>query len=132
MIYVVDTNALVWYLSGSPRLSRRAKAVLDNPGDGNQLAVPTIVLVEAWDLARKGRREYVPLKQIVRAIKAREVLLQELTLNVVNLLPDLWEDNRDLIVLATALDFRQRYGAASIVSSDEKIRDCQTLVPCVW
>ena len=93
MIYVVDTNALVWYLSQSPRLSVDAKMVLDNPGAGNQLAVPTIVLVEAWDLARKQRREYVSLRQILRVIKSRNILLQELSLDVVNALPDLWDGN---------------------------------------
>ena len=132
MIYVVDTSALVWYLSGSPKLSVDAKLVLDNPGAGNQLAVPTIVLVEAWDLARKRRREYVPLSQILRAIRSRNVLLQELSVGIVKLLPDLWEDNRDLIVLATALDLQARYGAATIVSSDRKMRFNQSLVPCVW
>ena len=132
MIYVVDTNALVWYLSQSPRLSVDAKMVLDNPGVGNQLAVPTIVLVEAWDLARKQRREYVPLRQILRVIKSRNILLQELSLDVVNALPDLWDDSRDLIILATALDLQARYGAATIISSDRKIRSDQSLISCIW
>ena len=132
MIYVVDTNALVWYLSQSPRLSVDAKMVLDNPGAGNQLAVPTIVLVEAWDLARKQRREYVSLRQILRVIKSRNILLQELSLDVVNALPDLWDDSRDLIILATALDLQARYGAATIISSDRKIRSDQSLISCIW
>lgn len=106
--------------------------VLDNPGAGNQLAVPTIVLVEAWDLARKQRREYVPLRQILRVIKSRNILLQELSLDVVNALPDLWDDSRDLIILATALDLQARYGAATIISSDRKIRSDQSLISCIW
>ena len=132
MIYLVDTNALVWYLSGSSKLSQIAKSVLDSPGTGNQLAVPTIVLVEAWDLARKRRREYVPLRQILRLIRSRTILLQGLTLSVVNLLPDLWQDSRDLIILATALDLKAQYGAVAIISRDRKFRFCQSLVPCIW
>ena len=131
MIYVLDTNALVWYLSGDPQLSQSAKNIMDNPGAGNWLAVPTIVLVEAWDLQRKHRRNPVPLKKILRSIRAQNVLLRDLTLNVVNLLPDLWEDSRDMIILATALDLGQQYGSASVVSSDRKIRK-QSIVPCVW
>ena len=133
LIYLVDTNALVWYLSGKLQNYLKLQRVwLDSPGTGNQLAVPTIVLVEAWDLARKRRREYVPLRQILRSIRSRTILLQGLTLSVVNLLPDLWQDSRDLIILATALDLKAQYGAVAIISRDRKFRFCQSLVPCIW
>ena len=132
LIYVVDTSPLIWYLSRSARLSNAAKAILDNPGTNNRLAVPTMVLVEAWDLSRKQRREYVPVKNIIRTIKARSIVLEELTINVVNQLPDLWEDSRDMIVLATALDLEAQYGEVAIVSSDRKMRFCQSLVRCIW
>lgn len=38
MILVVDTHALVWYLSASPKLSSKAKAALQNPQ--NSIVIP--------------------------------------------------------------------------------------------
>ena len=131
-MYVLDTQAFVWYLSSDSRLSATAIDVISAPGDGNQLAIPIICLVEAWDLDRKRRQGFAPWNHIRQQLKAREVLIRDLDLNVINLMPNLWTDAHDMIILATALDLQARYGAATIVSSDRKMRFCQSLVPCVW
>ena len=132
MIYVLDANAIVRYLAGSSLLSPRAKAIMDDPGEGNRMAVPTIVLTEAWDIARKKRRDFVPYLNVLRAIRSRDMLVEDLTVTIVNALPDEGRDLHDLIILATALDLRDRYGDVTIVSSDQDIRYRQTLIPCVW
>ena len=62
MIYLLDASALIRYLAASPSLSPQAKDIIDDPGSGNQLAVPTIALVEAWDVARKQRRDFVTIQ----------------------------------------------------------------------
>ena len=131
-MYVLDTQALVWYLSGDSRLSATAIDVISDPGDANQLAIPTICLVEAWDLDRKKRQGFVPWSRIRQELRAREVVIRALDLSIINLMPDLWTDAHDMIVLATALDLQARYGTATIVSSDRKLRFDQTLVPCIW
>lgn len=51
--YVVDTHALVWYLTGDRRLGSQAEAVLNDPDV--TLIIPAIVLAEIKDLAHKGR-----------------------------------------------------------------------------
>ena len=142
MIYVVDTQALVWHVIGSPRLSQSAKKVLDNPGGGNRLAVPAIVLAEAWDLDRKGRRQPAPWSQIEAVLKARKVVVGEINISVIRQMrwADTrlqkhnyrWSDIHDLIILATALDLQGRYGSATIISSDQKLRLEQNFIPCVW
>lgn len=131
MIYLLDTGALVRYLSGSPLLSPHAKRIIDRPGEGNRLAVPTIALVEAWDIARKKRGTFAPFRRVMDAIISKEVLVEDLTLAVVNRLTEEWNDSRDMIILATALELQERYGAVTLVSSDMEFRR-QTLVPCVW
>lgn len=131
MIYLLDASALIRYVSGSSSLSQAAKQIMDSPGQGNRLAVPTIALVEVWDVARKNRRDFVPLHAVTAAIKTKDVLVEDLTLAIVNKLSDVWKDSRDMIILATALDLQSRYGSVTIVSSDEEFRR-QTLVPCVW
>ena len=129
---MLDASALIRYLAASPSLSPQAKDIIDDPGSGNQLAVPTIALVEVWDVARKQRRDFLPFSFIRDHIQSRNIIVEDLTLAVVNRLPDEWEDSRDMIILATALELQTRYGEATIVSSDRKMRFDQTLVPCVW
>lgn len=53
---VVDTHALIWYLSGDRRLSNSALQFLGQiANEGNQIAISTISLVEIIYLAEKGR-----------------------------------------------------------------------------
>lgn len=52
----VDTHALIWYLSGDQRLSESARQFLSAiGGEGNQVVVSSISLVEIAYLAEKGR-----------------------------------------------------------------------------
>lgn len=49
--YVIDTHALFWYLTASPRLSAPAKTVFDRGAAGEaRLLVPVIVLAELFFL----------------------------------------------------------------------------------
>ena len=132
MIYLLDASALIRYLAASPLLSPQAKDIIDDPGPGNQLAVPAIALVEMWDLARKRRGDFLPLSLIMDSIQARNIVVEDLTLAIVNRLPDEWEDSRDMIIPATALELQARYGEVAIVSSDRKMRFDQSLVQCLW
>ena len=130
--YVLDTQAFVWYLSGDSRLSSTALNIIRDPGDGNQLAIPTICLVEAWDLDRKRRQGAAPWSHIRQGLRAKEILIRDLDLNVINLMPNLWPDAHDMIIIATALDLQARYGATTIISRDREMRFDQSLVPCIW
>ena len=53
---VVDTHALIWYLSGDRRLSDPAKQLLAQiANESNQVAISSISLIEITYLAEKGR-----------------------------------------------------------------------------
>ena len=132
MIYLLDASALIRYLTRSPSLSPLAKDIIDVPGAGNQLAIPTIALVEAWDVARKQWRDFVPFRLIRDSIQSRNMIVEDLTLAIVDKLPNEWEDSHDMIILETALELHARYGEITIVSSDRKMRFDQSLVPCLW
>ena len=55
-LYVVDTDVLIWYFTGSKRLEKKLKEKIDAVRNlGGRLLVPTIVLAEALDIAEKGR-----------------------------------------------------------------------------
>ena len=134
MIYLLDASALVKYLSASPDLTPPAKSIIDDPGPGNRLAVPSICLVEVWDIARKNRRGFSNYSLVTQTIRSKGISVEVLYLAVVQLLPDLWEDTRDMMILATALELEARHGQGSVtvISSDEKIRNSQSCVPCLW
>lgn len=127
---MVDTHPLVWYVAGDARLSSKARAILDDPGSGNRLAVPTIVLAEAWDLARK-KRVTVSFSQVVRVVRASRALIWPLDLTVINQLPGQIREIHDGIIVATALDLQVSYTLVSIVTRDANIKS-MGLVTCVW
>ena len=53
MKYVVDTHALLWFLTASPRLSSNAKSILDDPN--NSSILPATALAEACWIVKRGR-----------------------------------------------------------------------------
>ena len=54
--HVTDTHSIVWHLTRSRKLSRRARRVFQAADEGNgQILVPTIVLVEAVFIAERRR-----------------------------------------------------------------------------
>ena len=134
MIYLLDTNALVGYLGGQPGLNASTRAIIDDPGAGNQLAIPTMALVEAWDVSRKKRRGFTGFSQVLPLLRARQILVEDLTVSVVTRLQELWADSRDMVILATALDLEVRHGrgAVTLITSDHKLQNNQTLIPWIW
>ena len=83
MLYVVDTHSLVWFLAGNSGLSLKARTILNDPGEGNRLAVPTILLAESWELARKNRIP-ISFNPVVQGVRASGALVCPLNLETVN------------------------------------------------
>lgn len=50
--YIVDTHALIWYLEGNTKLSKKARAILDDTQ--SQLVLPLIALAEAAFVVERG------------------------------------------------------------------------------
>lgn len=70
--YVLDTHALIWYLSNDSRLGRAAREILDE--ETHVLVLPVIVLAEARFLADR-KRVPIPFDEILRTIlKTGDVL----------------------------------------------------------
>lgn len=59
---LLDTHAFVWWLEGSPRLSRRARSVLER--EGNEIFVSAAT---AWELTTKARLGRLPFASEVAA-----------------------------------------------------------------
>jgi PIN domain nuclease of toxin-antitoxin system len=127
--YVVDTHALVWYLTGSTKLSTAARSVLDEISGGTADGIiPIIVLAEASLLYEK-RRATLTFERILGVLETTPTLyLVPLDLLVVSrsrrltALPDL----HDRFIVATAQNRR-----AALITADRLITG-SSLVPVVW
>jgi PIN domain nuclease of toxin-antitoxin system len=98
--YVVDTHALVWYLTGDRRLGSQAEAVLNDPDV--TLIIPAIVLAEIKDLAHKGRFAQT-LADVLAVIGSdARCRVYPIDLDVVNVTP-VQLDIHDSLIVGVAL-----------------------------
>ncbi len=120
MDYVLDTHSLIWYFTGSKKLSRRAKEAIDDCiSKGGRLLVPTIALSEALDIAEKGRVEFdfQKMYQVINDNPVFQIIgfgasIFDETLEIRNI-----QEIHDRIIVATA-----RFYSADIITKDRIIR----------
>jgi PIN domain nuclease of toxin-antitoxin system len=81
--YVLDTHTLFWYLTGSPKLSLKARAVIDNGLEtGDKVIISTITLAELYYLNERAGshldffKEYKRLEDMfeISSIEPRDIL----------------------------------------------------------
>jgi PIN domain nuclease of toxin-antitoxin system len=120
-IYIIDTHVLIWYFTGSKRLSTELKDLIDTcRSQGGRLLVPTIVLAEALNVAERGRVDFdfAELYQLVQDEPEFEVVgfgseIFEKTMRVQDV-----TEIHDRIITATG-----SYYGASVLTKDGVIRD---------
>ena len=70
-MYVVDTHALIWYLTGHKRLSPRARMIFDEADKGNtRIIISAIVIAEMYFADHKSTL-FVDFGEMYRQIKAK-------------------------------------------------------------
>ncbi len=119
MNYVLDTHALIWYFTGSEKLKRQAKEIIDDCiNKGGKLLVPTIVLSEALDIAEKRKVEFdfQKMHRLISDSPAFEIIgfsasIFDETLEIKNI-----QEIHDRIIVATA-----RFYSADIITKDRII-----------
>lgn len=129
MRYVLDTHALVWYLTGDMRLGAAAQHILNN-GD-NQLIVPAIVLAEAKHIADR-KRVPVPFSEIIQAIVSMpQCTVLPLDIFTVSRLPAEL-DIHDSLIVATALYCQDFFGEEIIILTNDLTITHSGLVQVIW
>jgi PIN domain nuclease of toxin-antitoxin system len=131
-VIVLDTHVLVWWVSGSGRLSLRARRAIEQGLRRRPTVVSTISLLEIATAVRRGRLELaLPLDQWIVDLRALpELQFQPVTVEIAALAGSFDEatpgDPADRVIVATALTSR-----AKLVTADERLRG-SALVATVW
>ena len=129
MIYIVDTHTLVWFLTGSKQLSKKAESILKRPEV--QIIIPTIVLAEMRYLHYKKKIPF-PIEKVKSVIIEDErCIVFPLNEDVVDLLPTELEIH-DGIICATALVLKKILKEEiSIITKDNEIKNFKS-VEVLW
>jgi PIN domain nuclease of toxin-antitoxin system len=131
-VIVLDTHVLVWWVSGSGRLSVRAKRVINQGLRRSPAIVSTISVLEIVTAVRRGRLELgSPLAQWLADLRALpELQFEPMSGEIAELAGSFDEampgDPADRIIVATALTLRAR-----LVTADERLRESRR-VSTVW
>ena len=127
-LYVVDTHALFWHLTASPRLSSRARQVFDEAYNGDvTLVLSPIVLLELYGVVRKVGAP-IDFSQELDYLARPPFQVEPITLQDLRLLDHLSSipELHDRLISATALRLN-----APILTRDPEIQACPS-VTAVW
>ncbi len=120
---VLDTHVLVWWATGDPELSKKAKAAIEREKDGGEIIVSSI---SAWEIALLVERERLLLSMDVTSWLAMVGQIEavrfvpvdvEIAVKSTSLPGTFHKDPADRIIVATA-----RKLAVPLLTKDEKIR----------
>jgi len=105
-IYLLDTHTLLWFLQGNPRLSPKAKGLVED--QGNRVLVS---IVSCWEIAIKTGQGTMNLSEPSRTLLQRELPGNDLELLPISLdhatavegLPRHHKDPFDRLLIAQAM-----------------------------
>jgi PIN domain nuclease of toxin-antitoxin system len=127
-VLVLDTHALVWFLTADHRLGPAARAALTD--ERIEVVIPALVLAEVSSLSAKGRTP-VDLARVLRHVHQTDnTRIASFDETTARLLPaDL--DIHDGIIVATGLALLATGVSVALVTRDAKIT-ASGLVDVVW
>ncbi|MFM0172026.1 type II toxin-antitoxin system VapC family toxin [Paraburkholderia sediminicola] len=120
---VLDTHTLVWWATGDPTLSKKAKTAIAQELTDGEIAVSAI---SAWEIAMLVERERLALSMDVSSWLAKVSEIEsvrfvpvdvEIATKSVELPGEFHKDPADRMIVATARKF-----AVPLITKDEKIR----------
>ena len=120
--YVVDTHALVWYLTADRKLPGRIARILQAAERGErQVIVPTIVLAEGLRIEEKGRAALAKGRILDWVLRHAALVVVDFDLPTVIAMRELGSEMElhDRIIAATA----RRLGVA-VMTRDRDIAAC--------
>jgi PIN domain nuclease of toxin-antitoxin system len=130
-VILVDTHVVVWLAFDHDRLSKKARAAIDDARrNGDGLAICDITLLELATLFRKGRiRLDISIESFLEEVEARFVVLPisgRACVRALGLPAAYPKDPADRMIGATAL-----VEGLSLLTADREIRQAQA-VRTIW
>ncbi len=130
---VADTHTLVWYLSGSNKLSQLAQSALDQASQtGQSIYLSSISLIEVAYLVERGRLPELAWQQLHQALIDPHVGITDVPIDgaiaqTLRQIPrDIVPEMPDRIIAATALHL-----SLPLVTHDHKIQ-ALTAIQTIW
>lgn len=129
---VLDTHALVWWVTGAPALSARARRALQSVTPRQPAIASAISVFEIATAVRRGRLQFsIALDQWLNDLRVLpELKLEPVTADIAQragtLESSLPGDPADRIIVATAMQLQAR-----LLTADDRLRESQP-VETVW
>ena len=131
-LIVLDTHALIWWLTGGASLSRAAKLAIAKAAKENQVVASAISVLEIVTAVRRGRLQFTaPLEQwLADARRLPELRFEPVSAEIAQHAGSFGEemhgDPADRIIAATAIILN-----AALVTADGKLRASRA-VKTIW
>lgn len=116
MPILIDTQAIVWAVTDSPRLSIAARAAITNGAE--EICISAVTAYEFADLNRRGRFEVdLPFGQVLSQLEARLLDYPAGLWTIAETLPAIHFDPVDRMLVAHAI-----HADLTLVTADAKMR----------
>ena len=129
MNYVLDTHALIWFLTSNNKLGKKALEILRRADSEKEtIIIPTVVLAEVLYICEKNNAE-IKFREILDRINENSsFLVYELNLEVILKLQNLKKikELHDRIIVATGI-----LSESNIITKDQNILDSK-YVGVIW
>ena len=129
MSYVLDTHALIWFLTSDNKLGNKALELLRRADTGKEtIIIPTVVLAEVLYICEKNKVA-IKFKEIFEKINEKDnYIVYDLNLEVILKLEELSKihELHDRIILATAV-----LSDSKIITRDGPIKE-SNYAEVVW
>ncbi|MBU4038084.1 MAG: PIN domain-containing protein [Proteobacteria bacterium] len=128
-IFVIDTHALLWYLTEDKRLGKKAFKIFEKADKGEaEIIIPTTVLAEALFITEKHKVDIKFMDIIEEIENSSNYFIHSLDLEVILKCHELIKipELHDRVIVATSLLLD-----AKLITKDEIITDSK-IVEVVW
>lgn len=117
MAILIDTQAIVWVVLGSKKLSDRARDVITNGAE--DICISAVTAYEFVDLNRRGRFEAdLPFRLILQQLEATVLEYPASAWMIAEALPEIHYDPVDRMLVAHAI-----HADMTLITADKKMRD---------
>ena len=129
MNFITDTHALLWWFTGSPKISPKASEVFENCEKGeNIIFVPSIVIAEALSIFEKKRISFDFKKLLKKINESENFILIPLDYPILFKMVELKDisELHDKIIVSTA-----KYLNLPVITKDKTLQNF-SYIKTVW